>query len=188
MSTDLDLATYSYWTSQSRLTQRRRGTVSRPIRWIINNMPRTLKGERILHYGEGKAYADTYALTCASGVQAVGYDPNSEYYDSRWLPEEYFDVVIASYVLNVLPPKQRAVVIGECLAKADIAIFAVRTDKIEGRKYEDGVITSRNTFQKSYGRQTKSLIAKDFPPESEPRLKYRGNNGFAIITALGWAM
>ena len=148
-----------------------RKNVSRPMRWILDNV--LTEPFRILHYGEGKAYFDTYALSKGSIYPVEVYEPHPAE-NEPWkkdVPLGYFDLCISVYVLNTLVPSEREFVIWQMTNKADRAIAAVRTDKINGRPMFDGVITSRNTFQKSFSRSECEELGKV--------LTY--NSSFAII-------
>jgi hypothetical protein len=78
-------------------------------------------------------------------------------WDPNWCPNEEalqstYDVVVSSYVLNVLPPVQRRECLEEICRLAPQAILAVRADAdhIHGAPEADGVRTSRQTFQRAY--------------------------------------
>lgn len=66
-----------------------------------------------------------------------------------------FDTITVTYVLNVLPPMERKNTIDHILSLLKpngIAYFTVRgpKDKISGTPYEDGLITKKNTFQRTF--------------------------------------
>lgn len=66
-----------------------------------------------------------------------------------------FNTILCTYVLNVLPPDERKQTIQHVqslLYPGGSAYFTVRgpKDKISGKTFEDGVITSKNTFQRLY--------------------------------------
>jgi len=121
-----------------------RKTVSAPTRWIVGNV--FLHGE-ILHYGEGKAYQDTAALaTYHTTVDC--YDPNSDDPAKRVRkPGCRYDLTVCNYVLNTLLPAEREEAFIDAFLSATYSIFTVRTDKVKGEPYEDGVLTQRGTFQ-----------------------------------------
>lgn len=148
-----------------------RKSVSRPMRWIRDNV--LLEPMRILHYGEGRAYFDTLALSKGSIYPVEVYEPYPSEYEpwKKDVPLGYFDLCVSIYVLNTLVPSEREFVIYQMKTKADRVIAAVRTDKINGHPMFDGVITSRNTFQKSFSRSECEELGKV--------LTY--NSSFAII-------
>lgn len=148
-------------------TQITRTSVSRPTRFIAGRFNEKLTGLRILHHGSGKAYADT-ALLEELGATVTDYEPNPAddpaKADRKRLKGTY-DLVISNYVLNVLPPEQRDEVWGDLYSIArlaqrrrkDVVIYVTvrsfRDTSIKGQPFEDGVITSRGTFQKGYDEQ-----------------------------------
>ena len=124
-----------------------RTKVSAPTQWLIDNYGFYGK---ILHFGEGKAYQDTQALRDLPGVDSVeAYDPNSAHLHKRVLPPvgAGFDYVVCNYVLNVLPEEDRSAALVAAFGRGLYNIFTVRLDKVEGKPYDDGVITSKGTFQ-----------------------------------------
>lgn len=127
-----------------------RKDVSAPMKWILENLE--IPGA-VLHYGEGKAYLDTAALR-DSGADVAVYEPypapRQRY--KAILPADYFDMLVSIYILNVLEPYERNLVLSEMKIIADRAVVAVRTDKIAGTPHLDGVITKIGTFQKSFSR------------------------------------
>jgi hypothetical protein len=60
--------------------------------------------------------------------------------------------VVANYVLNTLTPDARAEAFLQAYIAGQYAIFTVRLDRVDGEPFEDGVITKRGTFQKSFSR------------------------------------
>ena len=123
----------------------RGGRVSAPVRWLTAQCP--LSGS-VLHHGCGHAKWDTEALRTQADV--VEYDPN-------WCPdatalERTYDVLVSSYVLNVLPPQERRECLGQMTTLAPRALIAVRADRhgMTGTQEADGVRTSRQTFQRAY--------------------------------------
>lgn len=160
----------------------RRG-LSRPTRWIIANVDPVDKD--VLHFGEGKAYADSDALRKWCGGRLVTYDPYSENEWSRgpeWLEYSY-GVVVANYVLNVLEPDERRVAFEQIMrcAIGGVAYITLRTDKVKGIAYEDGVVSTRYTFQKTY---TPASAVEEFGG----RVAHKGS-GFIIlevIPAIEW--
>lgn len=132
----------------SELTQIARTQVSAPTQYIIDNL--FLRG-KVLHFGEGKAYADTTALALVPGVDYVQpYDPFSP---DEWKRDDavlrgcQYDYVVCNYVLNTLKPVQRANALMEMFYSGLRAYITVRIDKVNGVPESDGVVTKRGTFQ-----------------------------------------
>jgi len=128
-----------------------RKRVSKPMEWIMKNVD--IAGN-ILHFGEGRAWLDTDALSAYGDVAAYEPYPDDKYpgYAAKTiLPDKHFDYIIAIYVLNVLEPTERMKVLKWLREHGDVVLVAVRTDKINGKRYKDGVKTSTGTFQKSFG-------------------------------------
>ena len=157
-------------------TQMYRKVVSAPTRFIAENA--YLEGFTVLNFGSGRAFADTDVLhTVSAGCQA--YDPFSP---RPWeqIPPNVADVVVATYVLNVLPPVIREHVLQEILAKTKhYALITVRTDKIRGDEWADGVLTSKNTFQKYYTEQS-------FKEEFAAYNPYYWHRGPGFLTFIIW--
>jgi hypothetical protein len=130
----------------SEKTQIARKTVSAPTRFLVEN--EYVYG-KVLHFGEGKAFADTTAMDRLPNVDYVQpYDPNSPDEWKRELPLGCtFDYVVCNYVLNTLLPEERADAFTKSFLKGIYAVYTVRIDKVSGEPYEDGVITSKGTFQ-----------------------------------------
>lgn len=132
--------------------------VSAPVRWITQRYH--LSGS-VLHYGCGHAKLDTEALRTNADV--VEYDPN-------WCPDETalertYDVVVSSYVLNVLPPPERRECLTQMAPLAPRALIAVRADRngMTGTPEADGVRTSRQTFQRAFtGAELRDELADFF--------------------------
>lgn len=113
-------------------------------------------GTTVLDYGCGKG-SDVRFLS-DSGILAMGYDPYFIPYTEEEVRGQQWDVVLLNFVLNTIEdPRERR----QCLLKCfDIAkealIVAVRPLPIKvmrSTKYGDGIITSKNTFQKAYSCQ-----------------------------------
>jgi hypothetical protein len=135
----------------THLTQIPRTRISAPTRFLLES---DLIFGNVLHHGAGRAQHDSVAMLRTPGVIDVQeYDPYGPYWtqrDSRLLANDY-DVVVSNYVLNTLPPAERQRVVNELGAVSTQHLFiAVRSDKVSGTPYEDGVITSRGTFQRTY--------------------------------------
>jgi hypothetical protein len=60
--------------------------------------------------------------------------------------------VVATFVANVLPPRERHAMLVEAFSRArEQLIVAAHSDRIAGEPFADGVITSAGTSQRSYG-------------------------------------
>lgn len=130
----------------SEATAIARTSVSAPVQWLVDN--NYLYG-LVCNFGEGKAFKDTEAINDLPSVdRCVAYEPNSPVIAKRNLPiGTPFNFVVANYVLNTLPPEERAQAFMDAYIVGQYAIFTVRLDKVEGKPFEDGVITRRGTFQ-----------------------------------------
>lgn len=114
-------------------------------------------GDEVLHHGVGKAHADT-AMMEEAGATVTEYDPGTPGADDRSALDRTYDAVVSNYVLNVLPPDTRDAVLDEIAgATSDDgqALITVRSaDAVEairsGTPSEDGVVTSKGTFQKGF--------------------------------------
>lgn len=105
---------------------------------------------RCINWGVGKAHVDTEYFETRWDVSSVDeYDPH--YAPER--PTGIYKTIYCGYVANTLSPIRRAGLYMDMLQfmdKGSVAIIVVRADKIEGTPFEDGVMTKRGTFQKSY--------------------------------------
>lgn len=165
--------------TNTQRTQIARLATSAPARQIhAMNLDRC---EYLLHYGEGKALLDTNLFRLhADWVGA--YDPYSPRPSSRVFPENaHFEKIIAIYVFNTLPPKERKAAVEDAMSLLDIGgqlIAAVRADTILGAAHFDGVRTKRDTFQKSY---TMAGVEKEYSQYGQVRVNY-ANPGFILFT------
>lgn len=133
----------------SALTQISRKKLSAPMVKIAEFLEESeVQGLSILHFGEGKAYQDTRELERFG--KAEGYDPNSPIKEHRKLSRTQFDLGVAIYVFNTLPPVQRRVAFDDLKWMVGRWIIAVRADRVYGEPMFDGVKTKRGTFQKQY--------------------------------------
>lgn len=105
---------------------------------------------RMMNWGVGKAWLDTVLFESHHWVDSCeSYDP--VYAPMR--PSGIYDTIYCGYVANTLTPIRRAGLymdILQFMSSESTAIFAVRADKVSGAPFEDGVITSKDTFQRSY--------------------------------------
>ena len=106
---------------------------------------------RVLDYGSGRGHDVGHMK--AVGWDAVGYDPHWE----PEFPEGEFDLVLLTYVLNILPTEEERLETlkriplapGGCLL---VTVRAMREVRYEAKKgqwetHGDGYLTSRGTFQ-----------------------------------------
>ncbi len=139
-----------YTPEHSHRTAIARKTPSKPLR-ILLEKGYISKNDRILDFGCGKGRDVEYLRE--NGYDAYGYDPyNPEYSDMKVLIPHHYTVVLNFYVLNVIPIRERYDVVDDLYyytrPKGEIYI-AVRdtSETIHGQPYEDGLISSRGTFQ-----------------------------------------
>lgn len=125
-----------------------RKSVSAPMKYLGKLRGPPYGPMNVLHFGEGKAYEDTKYLK-RNGARVTSYDPNSENPFARdpTLLDLHYDFGFAIYVFNTLTPHVRTAAFHKLLNCCDRVIIAVRTDKVDGQPYEDGVITKLGTFQ-----------------------------------------
>lgn len=132
----------------THLTAIWRNKFSLPIRCALEDKVITHQ-TTVLDYGCGKGN-DVRRLECM-GIDVTGWDPYYERYVNKWPA----DVVNLGYVVNVLPDiRDRSHVIKEAFELADsVLIITVRVGKPRykrPKRFLDGWITSRPTFQKFY--------------------------------------
>jgi len=107
----------------------------------------------VLDYGCGRG--DDLAALEAHGVAARGWDPHFRPEG----PREESDVVNLGFVLNVIEdPDERGMALSQAygLARRVLAVSALlggRAAEERYRAFGDGVLTSRNTFQKYFGHE-----------------------------------
>ncbi len=131
----------------------RRGNISAPLNDLLqSDACQFFVVDSILHFGEGKAYADTEALSDFAPTKAYDlYSDNERKRNPDLISlDKKYDTVFACYVYNVVLPETRAAIHRRLLAISRTLIWVVRADRINGTPYEDGVLTKNNTFQKSY--------------------------------------
>ena len=101
----------------------------------------------VLDYGCGRG--DDVRRLCAAGIAATGWDPHY----APDVPREPADIVNLGFVLNVVEnPAERQEALKEAfrLTRRVLSV-AVMTESNSGRiGYGDGVLTSRNTFQRGF--------------------------------------
>jgi hypothetical protein len=161
---------------QSGTTAMPRKGVSAPGAAILGELGNFL-GRTVIDWGGGlgedaKAYGKT-----AKKVQM--YDLNHQ----PVKPKGKADFVTNTYVANVIEPEGRHAMWKEAFSHAKEAmIVSVRTDKVEGREFKDGVITKgKKTFQKIY--KADELIAelrKVFPDATVEKWAGKTPSGAAM--------
>ncbi len=130
----------------------RRG-LSAPTRYLLDKG--LIKG-KVFQQGRGKAEHDAEAMAEIASKYSE-YDPN--YAPNRKSLRGKYDTVVSNFVLNTLPPTVRDSAwedIQRTVGRGGTAYISVRStgDKgIRGEQSEDGVITSKGTFQKPYSMQ-----------------------------------
>lgn len=111
---------------------------SRPCKTIEHLLTPT-----VVDYGCGKGEDKDYLNS--KGVLCLGYDKyNPEYNETK--PSLIGRTVMCNFVLNTIPLQERIEVIND-LKQAENIFISVRTDKVKGKIKDDGVITSKGTFQ-----------------------------------------
>lgn len=125
----------------------RRFQYSRPISLAVSH--RLIQEDRtIFDYGCGHGH--DVGLLQKSGLKAEGWDP----YFRPDAPLKPADIVNLGYVLNVIEdPAERSETLRKAFALALKAlVVAVRVDQSldKGLPFQDGLITSRGSFQKIY--------------------------------------
>lgn len=166
-------------------TTRPHGAMSAPMRDLMYGsfgLEHLIKDLEILHFGEGKDWWTTFALRDA-GAKAYAYDPYSPYETVRsnaYLNMDW-DIVISSYVYNVIPPLQRMEIFKDNQRMCAMQIWAVRADTVTGTPYEDGVLTKAGTFQKSY--KSTADIFSEWP---DANIIEHKPGSYWIMSQLGW--
>jgi DNA phosphorothioation-associated putative methyltransferase len=125
----------------------RRFQYSRPISLAVTH--RLIQDDRtVFDYGCGHGH--DVGLLQKSGLKAEGWDP----YFRPDAPVKPADIVNLGYVLNVIEnPSERSETLRKAYALALKAlVVAVRVDQSldKGLPFQDGLITSRGSFQKIY--------------------------------------
>jgi DNA phosphorothioation-associated putative methyltransferase len=125
----------------------RRFQPSRPVALALDHQL-IAPGITVFDYGCGRG--DDIRHLCAQGIAANGWDPHY----SPQSELQSADVVNLGYVLNVIEnPVERDAVLRRALQLSHrLLIVAVRVDQgpQSGEAFNDGLITTRNGFQKLY--------------------------------------
>ena len=120
----------------------RRKNVSAPVKYLLDN---DLLTKPVINYGGG------YDSESSRALEADHYDPYIYDYNNVQSFSNTWETGYCGYVLNVIAePTVRKNTVGILETITRTAFIAVRSDKIDGNDYGDGVVTQRNTFQKSY--------------------------------------
>lgn len=139
-------------TIESWKTAIRRKKLSKPVQLYKHE----LKG-MILNYGSG--HGEDTELLRLEDYEIYNYD---KFFDSDADLSIKYDTIICNYVLNVIPTIDERVAvlmhIKELLKDNGCAYITVRHQSEfkslkTSVKYNDGVITTKNTFQKFYDKQ-----------------------------------
>ena len=108
--------------------------------------------KRVLDYGCGKGF-DVEQLK-SLGFDITGYEP---FASDKYLqvPSGRFDIITNNYVLNVIENvEERHNLIKTMKEMSDFVVITVRADKKSikstWKKFNDGYLTPKNTFQKIY--------------------------------------
>jgi len=135
-------------------------------RKIAEQFPNISEHLSVLDYGAGKGRNSKYLFE--KGFVVMAYDKYKDKIDNRVFPlydtlkdikDLYWDIVLCSYVINVIEPKERDELIKELFKlKWTYLILETRDEThivSEARKgkwplYKDGFMTSRGTFQKGF--------------------------------------
>ncbi|MEA5417740.1 DNA phosphorothioation-associated putative methyltransferase [Spirulina sp. CCNP1310] len=127
----------------------KRNTLSKPVRLAIEA---GLFSEESTFFDYGCGYGTDVKFVSDRGIASSGFDP---YYQPQ-NPHKNADVVNLGYIINVIEDAQerRQALLNAWALARQVLIVAAQVlihDDIQGLiAYEDGIITSRNTFQKYY--------------------------------------
>lgn len=136
---------------QRHRTAIKRKKLSRPTR-LATEKQIIQSDSLVLDYGCGRGTDVVYLRE--RGIDATGYDPI--FFSDKTVLDKTYDVVLLNYVLNVIEDViERSQVLRDSFNLATKAlVVSVRVDtdrpKIKMKKFNDGVVTSRDTFQKFF--------------------------------------
>jgi len=146
------------WSSDRRLTAIGRNRLSVPARQAIADK-QILPGDSVLDFGCGRG-GDVRALQ-EMGCEATGWDPFYE-------PNTHLDrshVVLLTYILNVIedPEERRRALERAWELAGTVLIVSARLtwerSKVTGSNFNDGLLTSRGTFQRLFeARELRSYV------------------------------
>jgi DNA phosphorothioation-associated putative methyltransferase len=145
-----------------------RSTLSKPVRQAIE-CGLLSDDKSFFDYGCGLG-------TDADGLRALGYDASA--WDPAYFPDapkKAADVVNLGYVLNVIenPPERIAVLVDAWEHTRQVLIISTMISGRESyecaREHRDGLLTSRNTFQKYFEpREIQGLIESALETDAYP--------------------
>lgn len=136
---------------QRHLTALTRYSLSAPVQQLIR-CGLLSKDSSFFDYGCGRG--DDLRALLDNGYQANGWDPH--YASDR--PVHEADVVNIGFVLNVIEdPLERSIALKRALKLTKkvlaIGVMIANENNVTGIPYADGVLTSRQTFQKYFSQQ-----------------------------------
>jgi DNA phosphorothioation-associated putative methyltransferase len=148
VSSSLDISTASAKGNiQRHLTALSRTSISAPVQLLLRN-GLLRPGCSFFDYGCGKG--NDISSLLESGFNAAGWDPHY----AKDHPTADADVVNLGFVINVIEdPAERVDAVHNAfrLTRGVLAVGVMLTPTdLKGLPYQDGVLTSRNTFQKYY--------------------------------------
>ncbi|KKT82598.1 MAG: HIT family protein [Microgenomates group bacterium GW2011_GWC1_44_9] len=130
---------------------------SYPARFLVEN---ELVNGRILDFGCGHGFDVEYFLN--HGIEAMGWDPvHRPEIPPEMYPQGYFKWIHCAFVLNTLPYSDQRLDIlvqihnllpndGRLILTLRSSQELIRKVKPVWKKFGDGYVTSRGTFQKGY--------------------------------------
>jgi len=131
---------------------------SAPLRHLIAHHAGWVKG-RVLDFGSGRG-RDCAALGRRRGVKAACYDPHHPKAAVRKLPSGAFDLVLATYVVNVLPKTERKAAVKQMASKVARGGRLVVTAR--GKGDADGEATAASWKRHSDGH---AIMGSDGTPD-----------------------
>jgi DNA phosphorothioation-associated putative methyltransferase len=158
-------------TTASAGTAIKRDKISQPLKAAIKKELFT-KDDTILDYGSGKGFDVSYLES--EGYTVTGYDPYQDSQPNMLSDGETYDVVLLSYVLNVIPDKAtRDKVFKEAFALADKMLIISLLCPVKGTEkhtsFKDGAVNTRGRFQKFYTGKEFTAYVKEVFPDIKPR-------------------
>ncbi len=161
---------------------------------------REQKGKKLLDYGAGYTCRDSiYAAGLGFEVDVLDLPKTIKRMDkedvlrrgiksiaSNLQPNLRYDSILLNFVLNVVPYKaERENIlhqINHCLTPEGYAVVTVRSDKIIGRAFNDGLLMGKRkqrTFQKIFLEE--ELLEQLEAHSLEPVREYKSRNGLFIV-------
>ena len=151
------------------LTAIKRKNISAPLRYLLENNYIT-KSDTILDYGCGHGF-DLNHLKY-SGYNTIGYDKFIETYSSSNYNENKYSSILCFYVLNTIDSEEERIDVLKSLSnlvenKGKIYLAVRSEDEFKSIKnhnftyYKDGVITTKNTFQKYFSKENLHNLIQD---------------------------